>query len=338
MKKAMALTLALAMCLTALALPANAADTVTAQPTASIVYINGTAVAFEAYTIAGSNYFKLRDLAYALGGTPKQFAVGYDESTKAVTLTSGGAYTAVGSEMAKGDGKPKSAMPTASRIYLDGRELSLTVYNIGGSNFFKLRDLMEVLNVYVGYDEPTKAITLDTGRGYGQTGGTDKPTDSPSGNSSLVGLWITPENTNILDWTYDDNWARQGGFTAVVGYGLYEFKSNGEFLWRYKMRTWNAVSYTFLQWQGNYRVEGDKIIFSNVVENFINFNRSVDNYENKTLSGEFVYYHRANGTSGDGRSIINIENTASGFSDVSTNWYKVESTTDRQKAVACQDG
>ena len=185
MKKAIALTIALAMCLTALALPAAAADTVTAQPTASTVYINGTAVAFEAYTIAGSNYFKLRDLAYALNGTPKQFAVGYDEATKAVTLTSGGAYTAVGSEMAKGDGKAKTATPTPSRIYFNGKELNLTVYNIGGNNFFKLRDLMEVLNVFVGYDDATKAITLDTSKGYEQPGATTPP--STSDGESWIG-------------------------------------------------------------------------------------------------------------------------------------------------------
>jgi hypothetical protein len=35
-----------------------------------------------------------------------------------------------------------------------------------GNNFFKLRDLMEVLDVYVGYDNATKAITLDTSKGY----------------------------------------------------------------------------------------------------------------------------------------------------------------------------
>jgi len=142
-------------------------QTQTVNPTASTVYLNGVETAFEAYNIGGSNYFKLRDLAYVLNGTEKQFEVGYDNDTRAITLTSGKAYTPTGNqEMIQGDGKSKTATPSASKIYLDGEELSLTVYNIGGNNFFKLRDLMEAVDVYVGYDSATKAITLDTSEGY----------------------------------------------------------------------------------------------------------------------------------------------------------------------------
>ena len=142
------------------------AATQTVYPTPSTVYVNGEATAFEAYIIDGANYFKLRDLATALSGTEKQFEVGYDEVTRAITLTSGKPYTAVGGEMALGDGNTKTANPTASHIYLDGVELNLTVYIIEGSNYFKLRDLMQAIDVYVGYNEETRAITLDTGYGY----------------------------------------------------------------------------------------------------------------------------------------------------------------------------
>ena len=68
--------------------------------------------------------------------------------------------------MIPGDGKAKTATPTASKIYLDGDELNLTVYNIGGNDFFKLRDLMQAIDVYVGYDDATKAISLDTSKEY----------------------------------------------------------------------------------------------------------------------------------------------------------------------------
>jgi len=136
------------------------------NPTPSTVYVNGTATAFEAYNIGGANYFKLRDLAYVLNGTEKQFEVGYDTATKAITLTRGQSYTPNDSEMVQGDGKAKSAIPTPSTIYLNGNVLDLVVYNIGGSNFFKLRELMKAIDVYVGYDSATRAITLDTRYGY----------------------------------------------------------------------------------------------------------------------------------------------------------------------------
>jgi len=146
--------------------PAPTPQSQTVNPTASTVYLNGEAINFDAYNISDNNYFKLRDLAYVLNGTEKQFEVGYDESSKAIALTSGKAYTAAGSEMMQGDGKAKNATPTSSKIYLDGNELKLTVYNIGDYNFFKLRDLMEAIDVFVGYDNATEAITLDTSKSY----------------------------------------------------------------------------------------------------------------------------------------------------------------------------
>ena len=71
---------------------------VSANPNSSAVLVNGENVAFDAYTIDGSNYFKLRDLAYVLNGTEKQFAVGWDNASKTIALTSGQANTAVGGE------------------------------------------------------------------------------------------------------------------------------------------------------------------------------------------------------------------------------------------------
>ena len=73
------------------------------RATASAVLVNGERVEFDAYNIAGNNYFKLRDLAYALNGTDKQFEVGYDAERNAVILTGGQAYTPVGGEMSAGN-------------------------------------------------------------------------------------------------------------------------------------------------------------------------------------------------------------------------------------------
>ena len=138
----------------------------TANPTSAAVIFNGRKIEFDAYNIAGSNYFKLRDLAFVLSGTEKQFDVGYDASKNAISLTSGRPYTIVGGEMSgKGSGS-KSANPTASKIYLDGDEVQFTAYNIGGNNYFKLRDVMRTFDVFVGWDDPTKTITLDTSGTY----------------------------------------------------------------------------------------------------------------------------------------------------------------------------
>ena len=105
------------------------------NPTASTVLINGTPTAFEAYLIDGNNFFKLRDLAFALNGANKQFAVDWDPVANAISLTSGQPYEAVGGEMGQGDGTAKDAAPTTSRVYLDGVEIELTAYSQKNEGF-----------------------------------------------------------------------------------------------------------------------------------------------------------------------------------------------------------
>ena len=136
-----------------------------ANPTNSKVLVNGKEVAFDAYTIDGSNYFKLRDLAFVLNGTEKQFEVGWDNASKTITLTSGSAYTSNGSEMAKGGGA-QSASVSASKLLIDDKEVSLTAYTIGGNNYFKLRDIGQAFDFGIGWDNASKTITIDTSAGY----------------------------------------------------------------------------------------------------------------------------------------------------------------------------
>ena len=137
-----------------------------AQPTASRVFVNGVETAFEAFRIRDNNFFRLRDLAYALNGTEKQFEVGFDSVTGVITLTTGLPYTAIGTEMNPGQGVARRALPTPSEIYIDGGRLDFTVYNIEGSNFFRLRDLMSVLDVGVTFDAVTQNIGIDTSLPY----------------------------------------------------------------------------------------------------------------------------------------------------------------------------
>lgn len=148
------------------AVPATPAAPVTAVPTSSPVLVNGVQIAFDAYEINDNNYFKLRDLAYVLNGTGKQFEISWNETENAIALTSGQPYTAVGGEMtSKGEGS-KSAVPTTSKIFLDGTEISLTAYNIGDNNYFKLRDIGAAFDFGVDWDAAAGIIRIDTSKGY----------------------------------------------------------------------------------------------------------------------------------------------------------------------------
>ncbi|MDQ0116578.1 WG repeat-containing protein [Paenibacillus harenae] len=140
---------------------------VSAKPTASKVMVNGKAVSFEAYNIGGSNYFKLRDLALAVNGTDKNFEVGFDKAKNAVNLLANKAYTPVGGELVASGGQTgKSAAPSVSKIYVDGVQAPLKAYNIGGNNYFKLRDIAKAFNIGITFDASTSTIGIDTSLSY----------------------------------------------------------------------------------------------------------------------------------------------------------------------------
>ncbi len=68
--------------------------------------------------------------------------------------------------MATSDGKAQNATLSTSTIYKDGTELKLTAYNIGGNNYFKLRDIAQAFNIGVSFDSATNTISIDTNTDY----------------------------------------------------------------------------------------------------------------------------------------------------------------------------
>ena len=117
------------------------------------------------YKIDDSNFFKIRDIAALLSGSSRQFEVGYDEKT-GVTITSGKPYTMTGTELTgSATGGNRMAGASDDRLYYNGAPLELTVYKINDSNYFKLRDLGQALDFYVGYD-PNTGVTISGDKGY----------------------------------------------------------------------------------------------------------------------------------------------------------------------------
>ena len=164
-RRIIAITLAIILIIAIIPMAAIAQPR-TVNPTPSTVYVDGERVEFRAYLIDGNNFFMLRALAYALNGTQAQFNVGWDGRTNTITLTSGQPYEVEGGETALGPGTAQTATPTTSRVVLDGVELNLTAYNIGGNNFFRLRDVMRAIDVGVIWDGHANAIMLETSIGY----------------------------------------------------------------------------------------------------------------------------------------------------------------------------
>ena len=181
---------------------------VIAKPTNSIVIVNGKSITFDAYNINDYNYFKLRDLAFVLNGTEKQFSVGWDESKKAITLTPGAAYKPTGEEMSSKGSANKSAVLSDAIVYLSGGgRLNLEAYNIDGYNYFKLRDLGAAINFSIGWDANSNTISIVT-------------TGAAGYHPFVVGGYL-------LGGSYNGKWMLQEDITPYLNgkeqYKLYSF-------------------------------------------------------------------------------------------------------------------
>ena len=138
---------------------------VQAQPTNDSLLLDGEAAEAAAYKIAGSNYFKLRDVAALLTGTPKQFSVGYDSAAKSAVITTGQPYQLNGSELKGEPAAGGTATVSGDSVIVNGQRAKLTVYKINGENYFKLRDLGKALDFYVGWSKD-EGMYIDSGRSY----------------------------------------------------------------------------------------------------------------------------------------------------------------------------
>ena len=185
MKKALSLILALVLAVSLLAVPASAASVVVSPQNLSV---DGATVNCEKYNIDGNNYFKLRDLAAVLNGTDSQFDVGWDAEKNLISVTTHHAYTSPdGTELKIRGDLSSTAVPSNQTLMIDGVvRTDLTVWNIGGSNFFKLRELGEALGFAVNYNADTQTALVesygDTAFGHLKAEAVNNGTVTPGGN------------------------------------------------------------------------------------------------------------------------------------------------------------
>ena len=111
-----------------------------ATPTTHNVVINGETVNLRGYNIGGNNFFRLRDLAYALKDTQAQFAVSFWEEGNEVSLWPAWVRTDIPIDggLAGLAATAAVAVPTTHVIRLINSEINLRGYNIHA--LFILRD------------------------------------------------------------------------------------------------------------------------------------------------------------------------------------------------------
>lgn len=154
-KKLLSILLSIAVLL--LLLPARAQAVRAVYSTQTLVY-NGNAVSLDAYNIEGYTYFRLRDLAALLSGSIHCFSLEADEQACRVDVTrfekTGGTPTVPGEDLSL------SCAESAWTLSVDGNMVDCKIYNIGGHNFFRLRDLACALGFCAGYDADAGQVLL----------------------------------------------------------------------------------------------------------------------------------------------------------------------------------
>ncbi len=129
------------------------------------VTVNGKPVEFQTYTIDDYTYFKLRDIASAINGTPKQFMTFWDEPTQSIQLVRRAPYTAAGSGSVGKYGDTIATTSTA-KLYCDGVRKNVSAYTINDYTYYKLRDIAQLIDMGITWNESTMTIGMETGRSY----------------------------------------------------------------------------------------------------------------------------------------------------------------------------
>lgn len=165
----------------------------TAQPSPHAIYVDGTKANVAAYTIAGNNYFKLRDIAAIVSGSEKQFEVSWNNDAKRIDLTSGKPYTIVGGELGAIGSASKQAETSTAVVYKDNAQMDYTGYNIDDNNYYKLRDVCESFNIGIKWDGANQRVDILTDESYvpeGQEPVEPEEPDENEGKISRNGVWI----------------------------------------------------------------------------------------------------------------------------------------------------
>ena len=187
------------------------AKTYTALPTGQTVTMNGVKVDFAAYNINGNNCFKLRDLAAAINGTEKNFNITYNRDNDSVEITSLTPYTTGNSGISEYTKKGnQKATNSPQSIYLDGKKVTLQAYSVLDYNYCKLRDVADLLDFAVDWNENTNTVNIGTDRGYDESTTIKKPETPAKPTMNATTQQAVKDITSVLGPGGSSHWLVEG--------------------------------------------------------------------------------------------------------------------------------
>lgn len=170
-----------------------------AKPSAQSLVLNGNQTPLQGYSIGGYNYFKLRDLAAVLSGN-LDFSLKGDAEKITINLSEN--YKKLSNDLKSIPNKNVSASSKKMNLEIlsagNVKNTSVDCYNISGYNYFKLRDVGELLGLDISYNESSNSAIMTTPI---KTSDLISPVISttPTGKVVLGNERLISEYSNLID-------------------------------------------------------------------------------------------------------------------------------------------
>ena len=143
--------------------PVTPAKTYKATRSNMMISVDGKMVEPAGYAIEGYTYYKLRDVAYLMIGKPCTFAVGWDQPTYSVTMTTGKDYVPAGGELKKESASTATAKVGDCNLLLDGHGRNVQDFAATSMKKWKAQvatTLKELFSQYVDLNHQISADVL----------------------------------------------------------------------------------------------------------------------------------------------------------------------------------
>ena len=110
------------------------------------------------------------------------------------------------------ESKTVDAVKNTKKVTLDGEEVMVGAYDVEGYNYLKLRDVAAILNgkkcqFNVGYDKPTKLITVELAKGYEKVEGdlAEIKDEKAKANIRVIKILVNGEEKEVKTALINEN-------------------------------------------------------------------------------------------------------------------------------------
>lgn len=145
----------------------NTATSKVAVPSTTDFNVDGKHTSVPTYSLNGSKYVRVRDIAYVLNGTGKQISIVYNAGTDTTSINTtasldnqSNSYVANGTELSALPAYTSEAEPSVHKLAKNGSILNSSMYTINGQDFVSLKALDSILGL--GITVYSDGIVLDT--------------------------------------------------------------------------------------------------------------------------------------------------------------------------------